>query len=173
MLIALKIPHASERLSCAVVLIGDQPILCQRRLMMGKLVSDTRLHCDPDHLSQQVMLALDPKPTSFNSSVTSCLGRDFSSDRNVLLESYPVTGMGEEFSYSHLTINCHAWVPHMSRIVSGTDQSTPALRDQHELPVKRMLLTNLIFTCIGVMHIVDMYASCIKSSIIIAAKDNP
>ena len=53
--------------------------------MTRKLISDTRLHCDPDHLSQQVMFAVDPKPTSFNPSVTSCYGRDFSSDWNVLL----------------------------------------------------------------------------------------
>jgi hypothetical protein len=61
----------------------------------------------------------------------------------------------------------------MSLIVSGTEQSTPALRDQHELPLKSMSLNDLIFTCIGVMHIVDMYASCSKSSIIIAVKDDP
>ena len=48
----------------------------------------------------------------------------------------------------------------MSCIVSMSKQSTPALRDQHELPLKSMLLTNLIPQCIGVMHIVDMYASC-------------
>jgi hypothetical protein len=159
MLIASKTPHASEWFSCVIDLIGDQPILCQRRLMTRKLVSDTRLHCDPDHLSQQVVLALGPKPTSFNPSVMSRWGRDFSPDRNVLSESYSITGRGKEFSYLRLTINCRVRLPHISCIVSRAEQSSLALRDQHELPLKSMLLTNLIFTCIGVMHIVDMYAS--------------
>jgi hypothetical protein len=77
----------------------------------------------------------------------------------VLSESYSVTGRGKEFSYLRLTINCRVRLPHMSRIASRAEHSSLALRDQHELPLKSMLLTNLIFTCIGVMHIVDIYAS--------------
>jgi hypothetical protein len=30
-------------------LIGDLPILCQHRFLTRKLLTDTRLHCDPDH----------------------------------------------------------------------------------------------------------------------------
>ena len=44
--------------NCVIDLIGDQPILCQCRLLTFKLVSDTRLHCDQDHSSQRVVLAL-------------------------------------------------------------------------------------------------------------------
>jgi hypothetical protein len=51
-------------MKCVIDLIGDQPILCQRRFKTRKLVSDTRLHCDPDCSSQPVVFALGSMPTS-------------------------------------------------------------------------------------------------------------
>jgi hypothetical protein len=45
-------------------LIGDQPILCQRRLLTRQLVHDTRLHRNPDHLSQRMVFSLGVLPTS-------------------------------------------------------------------------------------------------------------
>jgi hypothetical protein len=46
-------------------------------------------------------------------------------------------------------------------------------RNCHNLPQKSMTLTIFNVHYIGVMHIVDMYESKPKSSIIIAMKDNP
>jgi len=60
----LLIPHTGERFNCGNDLIGDQPMLWKYRLLTRKLVSDTRLHCDSDHLSQRVVLALGTMPTS-------------------------------------------------------------------------------------------------------------
>jgi hypothetical protein len=49
-----------------------------------------------------------------------------------------------------------------------------SLRDWHELLLKSMSLTNLIATCIGVMHIVDMYASCMQNQVSLSLlKGNP
>ena len=63
-LIASEIPHADELCNCIIDLIDDQSILCQRRFLMHKLVSDTRLHCEQDHSSQRVVFALGQMPTS-------------------------------------------------------------------------------------------------------------
>jgi len=75
--------------------------------------------------------------------------------------SIPLIGWGEELSQSHMTINCRVWLPHMPRIVSRCERSTLTSRDQHVLSPQSMLLTTWMFTCIGVLHISNMYASCI------------
>jgi len=69
MLIASQIPHAVELFNCVIDLIDDQSILYQRRFLTRKLVYDTRLHCDPDHSSQRVVLALGQMPTSLISQL--------------------------------------------------------------------------------------------------------
>ena len=50
-------PSCNELFNCVIDLIGDQPTLCQHRLLTCKVVSDMRLHCNSDYLCQRVVLA--------------------------------------------------------------------------------------------------------------------
>jgi len=93
--------------------------------------------------------------------------------RHAKVETYLQTGTclsvihpslqgGEKSSLNRLwLINCRMWLPHVSRIVSRCERSTHTSRDQHVLSSQSTLLTTWTFTCIGVLHISDMYASCI------------
>jgi len=90
-------PSSSERFNCVIDLVGDQPILCQRRLMTRKLVSNTRLtlRSRPSNLIEWCSL-LGTLAYVINLSVTSSLGRDFSPDRNVPLRVLARYGFGEK-----------------------------------------------------------------------------
>jgi len=87
------------------------------------------------------VLALGTIAYVINPSVTSSLGRDYSQDRNVPLRILACYKQGRRVLLIALTINCRVLLQHMSHRVSGGEQSTLALRDQHELPLKSMLLT--------------------------------
>jgi len=78
-------PYADELFNCVIDLIGDQPILCQRRLLTRKLISDTRLHCDPDYSSQRVVIALDTLSTSLIPQLRHAHVETFALDRNMPL----------------------------------------------------------------------------------------
>jgi hypothetical protein len=64
MLIASLISHAGEQLNWVIDLIGDQLILCQRRLLTRKLVCDTSftLRSRPPEINREVF-ALGTLPT--------------------------------------------------------------------------------------------------------------
>ena len=61
----------------------------------------------------------------------------------------------------------------MTRIVSRDEQSAARFARPTCTPAEEHVADQLVCTCIGVMHIVDMYASRDITSIIIAVKDNP
>jgi len=65
-------PSCAWVINCIIDWVGDQPILCQRRLKTRKVVSDTRLHCDPDYQSQLSSAHSRHIAYVFNPSVTSC-----------------------------------------------------------------------------------------------------
>ena len=88
-------------------------------------------------------------------------------------KSQPVTGSWKGSLNRIFTINCRAWIPRLSSIVSRFEHSAHTSRDQHQLPLKSMLL--IIWT-----HMHRCYAYCRyvcilyhNSSIIIASKRQP
>jgi len=78
-------PSCTWVINCVIDLVGDQPMLCQRRFKTRKLVFDTRLHCDPDYQRQLGSARSRHIAYVINPSVTACQGRDISPDRKVLL----------------------------------------------------------------------------------------
>lgn len=64
-------PSSNELFIWVRDFLGNQPILCECRIQMLNLVSDTRLHCDPDHTTQWMVLTLGFLANGMISSATS------------------------------------------------------------------------------------------------------
>jgi hypothetical protein len=176
MFITSLIPYANEWWNCVRDLNSNQPILCQHRIWMRKLVSDMRLQCHPDYSTLWAVFARGQCLHHDSFSYVMQTTRLFQWPERAPQSPSPLQAGVNSSRDRILTINCHAWQSCMSHKVSRCEQgleqpilpmtsysskacSTP-LRDWYELLLKSIVLIRCI-TCLGVMHIEDMYATSI------------
>ena len=152
-------------------------------MLTRKLVSDTSLPCDPFHSSQRVVLALGQCLRHWSLSYIILRSRLISWVERAPLYLSSLQVALKSPRNRILTINCCAWQPCMSCIVSrrngrwngSVELTTMWFREplfihfaQLIWPLaKEHIPDHLNNPCICVMHIVDMYAFSIHNSSII------
>ena len=128
-------------INCVMDLIGDQLILCQRRLKTRKLIPESRLHCDADCSSQRGVLALGALPTSWIPQLRHAKVETFLRPESASPSPSPLQ-VGEKSSLNYIWLSTAMCVYHTCPAeYPGDEWSTHTSRDQYELPLKSLFLT--------------------------------